>query len=108
AAGRGGRAAPRVEKPKEPVGNLAVVGIYYVRDPRALMQAIDQIIARDQQLGGEFYLAHALQAMIAGGARFRVGPTPVWADCGTVEALLSTNRFLLANGHARAPAAADG
>jgi len=38
------------------------------------------------------------------GARLRVGPTPVWADCGTVEALLSTNRFLLANGRARAPA----
>jgi glucose-1-phosphate thymidylyltransferase len=93
-----------VEKPKEHVGNLAVVGIYYVRDPRALMSAIDQVIARDQQIGGEFYLADALQAMIESGARFRVGPTPVWADCGTVDALLSTNRFLLANGHGRAPA----
>ena len=103
-----GHIARLVEKPKEPVGNLAVVGIYYVRDPRALMRAIDQIIARDQQIGGEFYLADALQAMIDAGARFGVTIAPVWADCGTVEALLSTNRFLLANGHDRTPKAGPG
>ncbi|HEY3110666.1 MAG TPA: sugar phosphate nucleotidyltransferase [Chloroflexota bacterium] len=102
--GSDGEVQRLVEKPKEPVGNLAVVGIYYLRDPRWLMRAIDRVIARDQQIGGEFYLADALQTMIDGGARFRVGPTPVWADCGTVDALLSTNRFLLANGRARAPA----
>src|SRR5438132_318138 len=38
-----------VEKPKEKVGNLAVVGIYYLRDPRALMRGIERVIARDQQ-----------------------------------------------------------
>src|SRR5207245_3462031 len=104
AIGPDGHVQRLVEKPKEPVGNLAVVGIYYLRDPRWLMRAIDQVIERDQQIGGEFYLADALQTMIEQGARLRVGPTPVWADCGTVEALLSTNRFLLANGRARAPA----
>lgn len=104
--GADGIAQRLVEKPKEHVGNLAVVGIYHVRDPRALMRGIDQVIARDQQIGGEFYLADALQAMIEGGARFRVGPTPVWADCGTVDALLATNRFLLAHGHDQPPAQA--
>jgi glucose-1-phosphate thymidylyltransferase len=101
--GADGYALRLVEKPREFVGNLAVVGIYYIRDPRRLMSAIDQVIARDQQIGGEFYLADALQAMIDSGARFKVGMTPVWADCGTVEALLNTNRFLLNNGHSRAP-----
>jgi glucose-1-phosphate thymidylyltransferase len=96
-----GRVERLVEKPKEHVGNLAVVGIYYVRDPRALMQAIDQVIARDQQIGGEFYLADALQAMIEAGSRFRVSDTEVWADCGTVDALLDTNQFLLEHGHGR-------
>src|SRR5439155_13989790 len=88
----------------EPVGNLAVVGIYYVADPRHLMRSIDRVIARDQQLGGEFYLADALQQMIGDGARFRVAPVDVWADCGTVPALLETNRYLLAHGHSREPA----
>lgn len=92
-----------VEKPKEHVGSLAVVGIYYVRDSRHLMRSIDRVIERDQQIGGEFYLADALQQMIDGGARFRTSPVSVWADCGTVPALLDTNRYLLANGHDRHP-----
>lgn len=99
----GGRVVRLVEKPKEQVGNLAVVGIYYVRDPGHLMAAIDRIIQRGQELGGEYYLADALQAMIDDGARFVVAPTKVWADCGTVDAILETNRFLLAHGHARQP-----
>jgi glucose-1-phosphate thymidylyltransferase len=105
---QGGVVTRLVEKPKEPVGNLAVVGIYYVRDPHHLMRAIDQVIARDQQLGGEFYLADALQQMIVDGARFGVGPVQVWADCGTVPALLETHRYLLANGYAREPATETG
>ncbi|HEY3079705.1 MAG TPA: sugar phosphate nucleotidyltransferase [Chloroflexota bacterium] len=92
-----------VEKPKEPVSNLAVVGIYFVRDSAALFRAIDEVIAGGKHLGGEFYLADALQAMIEHGARFRTGETPVWADCGTIEAVLDTNAFLLQHGHARPP-----
>ncbi|TAK21004.1 MAG: nucleotidyltransferase [Chloroflexota bacterium] len=84
-----------VEKPPEPVSNLAVVGVYYVTRPNDLFAAIDHIVARDQRVGGEFYLADALQEMIVRGARFRVGPTPLWADCGTIEAVLETNATLL-------------
>src|SRR5262249_34751765 len=90
-----------VEKPKEPVSNLAVVGIYYLRDSAALFSAIDEVIAGGKQLGGEFYLADALQTMIEHGARFRTGEAAVWADCGTIEAVLDTNAFLLQHGHAR-------
>jgi glucose-1-phosphate thymidylyltransferase len=92
-----------IEKPTEPVSNLAVVGIYYLRDSAALFRAIDEVMAADRHLGGEFYLADALQAMIEHGARFRTGETPVWADCGTIEALLDTNTLLLQRGRAQAP-----
>ncbi len=97
-----------VEKPKDYVGDLAVVGIYYVEHPDHLMRAIDSVIARDQQIGGEFYLADALQQMIEEGTRFRVGPVDAWLDCGTIPSLLDTNRRLLASGHARKPASATG
>jgi glucose-1-phosphate thymidylyltransferase len=97
-----------VEKPVEPVSNLAVVGIYYVRDSAALFRAIDEIIAKGKQLGGEYYLADALQAMIEHGARFRTGETLLWADCGTVDALLDTNATLLGRGHAVDQPAATG
>ena len=96
-----------VEKPTEPISNLAVVGIYYVRDSAALFRAIDEIVEKGKQLGGEYYLADALQAMIEHGARFRTSQTPLWADCGTVDAVLDTNATLLGRGHSSHPPTVD-
>ena len=36
--------------------------------------------------------------MIEHGAKLRARTVDVWEDCGTVDALLQTNRYLLANG----------
>jgi len=84
-----------VEKPTTPVSNLAVVGVYYFRNWQALLQSIEQVIARDIQLKGEYFLADAMQLMLEAGARLEVETIPVWEDCGTREALLKTNRYLL-------------
>lgn len=84
-----------VEKPKTPISNLAVVGVYYFRNWQALLQSIEQVIARDIQLKGEYFLADAMQLMLDAGARLEVETIPVWEDCGTREALLKTNRYLL-------------
>jgi glucose-1-phosphate thymidylyltransferase len=87
-----------VEKPKQPVSRLAVVGVYYLRNWQLLRQALKEVIDRDLQTAGEYYLADALQVMIDRGARLRANPVEVWEDCGTLEALLQTNRYLLGNG----------
>lgn len=84
-----------VEKPATPVSNLAVIGAYYVRDVDMLFKAIDVLIERNIQTKGEFYLADALQLMIADGAHFVAETASVWEDCGTAPALLRTNRYLL-------------
>lgn len=84
-----------VEKPTTPISNLAVVGVYYFRNWRALLQSIEQVIARDIQLKGEYFLADAMQLMLDAGARLEVETIPVWEDCGTREAILKTNRYLL-------------
>ncbi len=84
-----------VEKPTTPISNLAVVGVYYFRNWRGLLQAIEQVMARDIQLKGEYFLADAMQLMLEDGARLEVDTIPVWEDCGTREALLKTNRYLL-------------
>ncbi|MCL4489024.1 MAG: sugar phosphate nucleotidyltransferase [Chloroflexi bacterium] len=84
-----------VEKPSKPISNLAVVGVYYFRAWQKLMQSIDTLIERDIQTKGEYFLADAMQLMIDGGARLEVETIPVWEDCGTREALLETNRYLL-------------
>jgi glucose-1-phosphate thymidylyltransferase len=84
-----------IEKPTTPISNLAVVGVYYFRNWQAILRSIDQLIARNIQLKGEYYLADAMQLMLNAGAKLEVETIPVWEDCGTREALLKTNRYLL-------------
>jgi len=84
-----------VEKPAQYVSNLAVVGVYYFRTWQKLLAGIDELFARDIQTKGEYFLADAMQLMIQDGARLEVETIPVWEDCGTVPAILKTNRYLL-------------
>lgn len=84
-----------VEKPADPVSNLAVIGAYYIRDGERLQAAVDELLRRDIKTKGEYYLADALQLMIDGGAKFISVTVDVWEDCGKPEAVLQTNRYLL-------------
>ncbi len=88
-----------IEKPSTFEHNLAVVGVYYLRDAARLMGAIEELIARDIKTQGEYFLADALQLMIDQGARFEARELAVWEDCGKPETVLHTNRYLLDNGH---------
>lgn len=89
-----------VEKPDRPISNLAVIGIYYVENSRLMFECIDELMQRDIQTKGEYYLADALQLMIDRGSRLIAPTVDVWEDCGTPEAVLQTNRYLLENGQA--------
>jgi len=88
-----------VEKPAKPVSNLAVIGLYYVKDGPALFSAIDELIECDIKTKGEYFLADALQILVGRGQRFNAWTVEVWEDCGTPEAVLHTNRYLLEHGH---------
>lgn len=90
-----GRITRLIEKPQDPVSNLAVVGIYYVRQMSALYAAIEEQMRRGLAQKNEFFIADAIQLMIDGGAKVIQMPVKEWEDCGSVENLLSTNRFLL-------------
>jgi glucose-1-phosphate thymidylyltransferase len=87
-----------IEKPEDDISNLAMIGLYYVRDAQWLMRSIETMMERNIQTKGEFYLTDALQIMIDTGARFTADPVAVWEDCGTKETVLQTNRYLLDNG----------
>lgn len=90
-----GRIVKLVEKPKEPISNLAVIGIYYFRHMPDLYAAIEEQMQRGIALKNEYFLADAIQLMIDHGAVVVPKPVSEWEDCGSAENLLSTNRFLL-------------
>jgi glucose-1-phosphate thymidylyltransferase len=92
----GDRVVALIEKPDEPVSDLAVMGIYFVREIRRLFDAIDEQMYQKIQTKGEYFLADALQLLIDRGAIFKAIPATEWEDCGTPSALLRTNRYLLA------------
>ena len=93
-----GFATQLVEKPENPVSNLALVGIYYFAEMGALYDAIDALMASGKALKGEYYLADAVQLLIDRGQRLKTFPIPVWEDCGKPEEMLQTNRYLLGKG----------
>lgn len=84
-----------VEKPEVPPSNLALVGIYYLRNPRLLFDCLEENIAQDKRTKGEYQLTDALQAMIDRGENMRVFMVEGWYDCGKPETMLLTNRDLL-------------
>lgn len=84
-----------IEKPQSMENNLVVVGCYYFREGRRLLRAIREQMRRGILLKGEYFLADAINLMLARGARMRTETVEVWLDTGTVPALLETNRYLL-------------
>lgn len=84
-----------VEKPETPISNLAVIGVYFVKDALLLFECIDELIEKNIQTKGEYFLADALQLMVNRGSRFNAWTVDVWEDCGTRDAVLQTNRYLL-------------
>ncbi|OGO09344.1 MAG: nucleotidyltransferase [Chloroflexi bacterium RBG_13_66_10] len=96
-----------VEKPRDAGNNLAVVGFYYFRESARLIEAIEQQMQKQVQIGGEFYLVDAINVLLAQGLKMRVEPVEVWQDCGKPESLLETNRYLLDHGRDNSALAAQ-
>jgi glucose-1-phosphate thymidylyltransferase len=95
-----GRIVRLVEKPQEPISNLAVIGIYYVRRMLDLFAAIEEQMRLGLSLKNEYFIADAIQIMIDGGAKVVPMPVTEWEDCGNAETLLGTNRYLLSRQNA--------
>jgi glucose-1-phosphate thymidylyltransferase len=90
-----GKILKLIEKPETPVSNLAIVGIYYIKDTALLNNSLDELMNKDIKTRGEYQLTDAMQLMIDKGADFSTFSVDGWYDCGKPETLLSTNRFLL-------------
>ncbi len=84
-----------IEKPDEPISNLALVGMYYIKNSPLLLECTEAVLKENIKTKGEHYIADALQLMVDRGARLEISTVEVWEDCGKPETLLATNRYLL-------------
>lgn len=84
-----------VEKPSIPKSNMALVGIYKIKETDFLFNCLKKIIDKAEALVKEFSLTDALECMIQSGAKFKSFKVQSWFDCGKKETLLESNATLL-------------
>lgn len=84
-----------VEKPAIPKSNMAMVGIYKIKETHFLFTCIKRIIERGERSHEEFSLTDALECMIQKGAQIKSFKVSNWFDCGKKETLLESNSTLL-------------
>jgi len=84
-----------VEKPAIPKSNMALVGIYKIKETAFLFSCIQKIIDAEIKSHDEFNLTDALECMIQNGVKFQPFKLQNWFDCGKKETLLESNATLL-------------
>lgn len=84
-----------VEKPLIPKSNMAMVGIYYIKETSTMYAALEKHLSEKADENGEYHLTNALQQMIEAGVNLHAFRVNNWFDCGKKESLLSTNAILL-------------
>jgi glucose-1-phosphate thymidylyltransferase len=84
-----------VEKPQIPKSNMALVGIYKIRESNILFDCLDHNLKEGLKHCDEFHLTDAIDCMIAKGAKFQALKVSNWFDCGNKDSLLESNATLL-------------
>jgi len=84
-----------VEKPKDFVSDLAVIGIYYFKDVSVLKQELQQVLDNNIVNGGEYQINDGIKGMMANGAVFKTGQVDEWMDCGNKAVTIETNSRML-------------
>ncbi len=84
-----------VEKPKEFVSDLAIIGIYYFKEGEKLAEELDYLIKNDIKGNGEYQLTDALKFMADKGMKLKAQEVEFWFDCGNKDATVDTNKNIL-------------
>ncbi len=83
------------EKPLIPKSNMALVGIYKIKESSKLFEALESQLQNGVAADGEYHLTDALQKMVDKGVVFNAFRVNNWFDCGRKETILETNATLL-------------
>ena len=84
-----------VEKPKEFVSDLAVIGIYYFKDIAVLKNELQSVLDNNIIHGGEYQINDGIKQMMAKGMKFVPGKVDEWMDCGNKNVTVETNTRML-------------
>ncbi len=84
-----------VEKPKEFVSDLAIIGIYYFKSGETLRSELEYLLDNNIQKGGEYQLTDGLENMKQKGMKFVPGKVEEWMDCGNKNVTVETNSRML-------------
>src|SRR5215217_7609054 len=84
-----------VEKPQIPKSNMALVGIYKIKETNMVFDCLEINISQGLRTHGEYNITDAIDCMIKKGAQFKAFKVESWFDCGKRETLLESNATLL-------------
>lgn len=84
-----------VEKPKEFVSDLAIIGIYYFKSGETLREELQYLLDNNIVKGGEYQLTDGLENMKQKGLKFVPGKVDEWMDCGNKNVTVETNSRML-------------
>ncbi|WP_298766814.1 sugar phosphate nucleotidyltransferase [uncultured Polaribacter sp.] len=84
-----------VEKPKDFVSDLAIIGIYYFKDGDRVRNEIQYLIDNNLRENNEYQLTNVLETLKQDGAQFIPGTVDTWMDCGKKDPTVATNTQVL-------------
>ncbi|MCS7188361.1 MAG: sugar phosphate nucleotidyltransferase [Bacteroidia bacterium] len=84
-----------IEKPEIPLSDLAIIGVYFLREAQHLIPAIEYLFEKGVRSKGEYQLTDALQRLCDQGLRLRALPVEEWLDCGSRSLILRAQARLM-------------
>jgi len=84
-----------VEKPKQFVSDLAIIGIYYFREGEMLKEELKYLLDNKIMGNNEYQLTDALENMKNKGILLKTDKVDEWLDCGNKNAMVYTNQRIL-------------
>lgn len=84
-----------IEKPKIPKSNMAIVGIYKIKESNLLFECLQQNMTDGVLTQGQVTITDAIDCMIDKGVKFDSFRVDNWFDAGNKESLLASNAILI-------------